>query len=638
MSLVNFSNLDFDQIRTSVKSYLRSNSNFTDYDFEGSNLSILIDILAYNTYLSSYNANMLSNEVFLDSATLRENIVSLAKNVGYVPKSKICSKATVSFYVDLTTFSTNSITLTLKKGLICSSSINFGTESFVFSIPEDITVPISQGIAYFENIQIYEGNFITDYFTVDGLNKSQKFILNNSNIDTTTIRVNVRDSETSSVSKNYKFVDNLTEIKNTDNVFFINEIEDERYELIFGDGIFGSKLLNDNYITSSYIRTNGVLANGVSGFIFIGKFVDNNGVLISPSSPYITTNIPSTGGSDIESISSIKKYAPRVYASQNRAVTASDYEVLMPSIYSETESVSVFGGEDLNPPQYGKVFISIKPVNGSYVPNNVKDNLKISLKKYSVAGIIPEFLDLKYLYIEYYSNVYYNRNLTKNPDDLKTTVTNNIIKYAKSSELNKYGARFKYSKFLKLIDDSDNSITSNITRISLRRDLKVELNSYVQYEICFGNEFYLRDLCNGYNIKSSGFNVSGISGTVYFGDMPNSDGKTGKIFLFKLNSSTEPSIIRQNIGSIDYIKGEIKINLISITQTLKKNSGDFIIQFSVTPRSNDIIGKQDLYLQLDSSTNSSVNMISDTISSGVDPSGSQYIITSSYSDENLTLN
>jgi hypothetical protein len=637
MSLVNFSDLDFDQIRTSIKSFLRANSTFTDYDFEGSNLSMLIDILAYNTYLSSYNANMLSNEVFLDSATLRENVVSLAKNVGYLPKSVISSKATISFFIDLADSTNNPISVTLRKGLVCTSAAVYDNISYTFCIAEDVTVPVSNKIALFNNIQISEGNFVTEFFTVDTLNKSQKFILNNPNIDTNSIRVKVSDSETSSVSRQYKFIDNIANVKNTDDIFFLSEIEDQRYELLFGDGTFGSKLKDNNFITVSYIVANGENANGVSEFTFVGKFVDNNGSTLIIESPLVTTELASTGGSDIESVASIKKYAPRVYSTQNRAVTSSDYEALMPSIYTETESVTVFGGEELDPPQYGKVFISIKPVNGSYVPNNVKDNLKVKLRKYSVAGIVPEFLDLKYLYVEYDSKVYYNSNLTRTPDDLKTNVTSNIVKYSKSSELNKYGARFKYSKFLKIIDDGNNAITSNITRISIRRDLKIELNTLAQYEICFGNEFYVNGNCSGYNIKSSGFNVSGLIGTVYFSDIPNSDRRMGKLVLFQVNTSSQPVIVRENVGVVDYVKGEIRINPIIIINTSKKNSGDFIIQFSTTPRSNDVIGKQDLYLKLDTN-NSRVNMLSDTISSGEDLSGSQYIISSSYADDSLTRN
>jgi hypothetical protein len=598
---------------------------------------MLIDILAYNTYLSSYNANMLSNEVFLDSATLRENVVSLAKNVGYLPKSVISSKATISFFIDLADSTNNPISVTLRKGLVCTSAAVYDNNSYTFCIAEDVTVPVSNKIALFNNIQISEGNFVTEFFTVDTLNKSQKFILNNPNIDTNSIRVKVSDSETSSVSRQYKFINNITNVKNTDDIFFLSEIEDQRYELLFGDGTFGSKLKDNNFITVSYIVANGENANGVSEFTFVGKFVDNNGSTLIIESPLVTTELASTGGSDIESVASIKKYAPRVYSTQNRAVTSSDYEALMPSIYTETESVTVFGGEELDPPQYGKVFISIKPVNGSYVPNNVKDNLKVKLRKYSVAGIVPEFLDLKYLYVEYDSKVYYNSNLTRTPDDLKTNVTSNIVKYSKSSELNKYGARFKYSKFLKIIDDGNNAITSNITRISIRRDLKIELNTLAQYEICFGNEFYVNGNCSGYNIKSSGFNVSGLIGTVYFSDIPNSDRRMGKLVLFQVNTSSQPVIVRENVGVVDYVKGEIRINPIIIINTSKKNSGDFIIQFSTTPRSNDVIGKQDLYLKLDTN-NSRVNMLSDTISSGEDLSGSQYIISSSYADDSLTRN
>jgi hypothetical protein len=636
MSLVNFASLDFDQIKESIKSYLRSNSTFTDYDFEGSNLSILIDVLAYNTYISSYNANMLSNEVFLDGATLRENVVSLARNIGYLPKSVTAPRALISFYIDVTEFESNPVSLTLKQGIVCTTSINFGDRSFVFSIPSDITVPVTNGFALFENIEIYEGIYTVNNFTVDSFNKNQKFVLNNANIDTSTVRVVVREDKNSSISRVYKFVDNISTVKSTDNVFFLNEIEDQRYELIFGDGTFGSKLENDNYIISSYIITSGELGNGIEDFTFSGRLFDNNGSpILTANPPAIIVNQSSQGGSSIESVSSIKKYAPRVYASQNRAVTATDYESLIPQIYPETESVSVFGGEELDPPKFGKVFITVKPKNGSYVPNNVKDNLKVQLRNYSVVGIIPEFIDLKYLYIEYDARVYYNTNLVQNSEDVKSLVTSNIIKYSKSSELNKYGSRFKYSKFLKLIDDSSDSITSNITRIAMRRDMKIQIGSFAEYEICFGNEFHIKNKA-GYNVKSSGFTVSGISGTVYIADTPpaNESESIGNIFLFRFDGQSNPIVIRKSIGNIDYKKGEIRINSINIIDTVKKSFGDNIVQFSAIPKSNDVIGKQDLYIQLDV-TSSSVNMISDVISSGIDISGSQYIVSSSYLNGDL---
>ena len=635
MALVNFTNLDFDQIKTSIRDYLRSNSNFTDYDFEGSNLSTLIDVLAYNTYISSYNANMVSNEVFIDSATLRENVVSLARNIGYVPKSRIASRAIISFFVDTTGFSTNPLTLTIKKGTVCTSSSSFGTESYTFAIPQDVTTPVVDGIASFNDVEVYEGTFLTSNFTVLSENPAppQRYILENANIDTSTISVTVRDTQSSTSSRKFILSDSLFEVISSSRVFFIQEIEDQRYELIFGDGIFGEKLQSQNFIEASYISSNGESGNGISSFTFNGRIVDNNNNLVTNGISLITTVSPSEGGKEIESIDSIKNYAPRIYSSYNRAVTAADYEALIPKIYPETQSVSVFGGEDLTPPQYGKVFITIKPFYGPFVPNSIKDNLKNKLRKYSVAGIVPEILDLKYLYIEYDSTVYYNTNLAPSSDFVKTIVANNINNYANSIELNKYGARFKYSRYQGIIDDTHESITSNITKIQIRRDLRASLNQFANYEICFGNEFHIKNI-NGYNIKSSGFKISGIADTLYMSDIPNQDERTGEIFFFKLDSPTQPAIVRRSVGTIDYIKGEILMNSVNIISTSKSVQGQSIVEIAVVPKSNDVIGLQDLYLQLDINK-STLNMLSDDVSSGADPSGTTYTTTSSYTNGNL---
>ena len=634
MALVNFTNLDFDQIKTSIKDYLRSNSNFTDYDFEGSNLSILIDTLAYNTYISSYNANMVSNEVFIDSATLRENVVSLARNIGYVPRSRKAAQANISFFVDTTGFSTNPITLTLRKGFVCTSALNFGSESYTFTIPDDITVPVVNGIASFDNVTVYEGTFLTTNFTVDSNfpTPPQKFILENANIDTSSIRVNVKDTSTSTNSRKFILSNNIFGVNSTSKVFFIQEIEDQRYELIFGDGIIGEKLENLNYIEVYYISTNGESANGISAFTFNGRIVDNNGSIVSNGISLITTNIASEGGKEIESVSSIKNYATRVYASQNRAVTSLDYEALIPQIYPETDSVSVFGGEELDPPQFGKVFIAIKPFYGPFVPNSIKDNLKRELRKYAVAGIVPEIMDLKYLYVEVDTSIYYNSNLAPGPDFVRSLTLNNINKYADSIELNKYGAKFKYSKYQKIVDDSHASITSNITKVQIRRDLRALLNQPAEYEICYGNQFHIKNV-NGYNLKSSGFTVDGISETVYLSDIPleNTGYTKGSVILFRLDSNSQPVILRNSVGTVDYEKGEILLNPIIINSTEKQIGNDFFVEIAAVPKSNDVIGLQDLYLQLDIN-NSVFNMISDEISSGSDPSGSNYTTTSSYTN------
>ena len=628
MALVNFANLDFDQIKTSIKDYLRSNSNFTDYDFEGSNLSVIIDALAYNTYITSYNANMVANEVFIDSATLRENVVSLARNIGYVPRSRRSARAKISFFVDTSNFTNIPTQLTLKSGVVCTTR-SFGDESYSFVIPSDITVPVTNNIAEFNDIEIYEGTQISQNFIVNSFEPNQRFILDNVGADTRTLSVSVRPSELSTVSRKYTLANSLFDINSESAVFFIQEVEDERYELIFGDGIFGKKLEEPNYITVSYIVSNGSDANGLSSFVFNGTIVDQNDRIITSGLSLITTTEASSLGSEIESVESIKKYSTRIYASRNRAVTATDYEVLIPTIYPETESVSVYGGEDLTPPQFGKVFISIKPYNDRYLSNLIKDNIKRELRQYAVAGIIPEIIDLKYLFIEATANVYYNTNLAPSANFVKSIISLNINSYANSTELNKFGSRFKYSKFLKIIDESHESITSNITNIIMRRDLRASLNTFAEYEICFGNRFHIKNV-NGYNIKSSGFRISGVSDLVYISDVPNQNLETGSINIFKLNSPTQPQIVRRNVGTIDYIKGEIKLFPINIIST-QVNRGTPIIEISTSPYSNDVIGLQDLYLQLDINS-TSINMVSDNIESGADISGTNYNVSSSYSN------
>ena len=636
MPLVNFSNVDFDQIKTSIKDYLRSNSNFTDYDFEGSNLSAIIDTLAYNTYITSYNANMVTNEVFIDSATLRENVVSLARNIGYVPRSRKAAKALVSFTVDCT--NQTSVTLTLKAGIVLTTANKFGGRNYTFAIPEDITVPVlSTGFANFDNIEVYEGTYINQTFTVSSRNPDQKFILPNVGIDSDLIRVIVKDNELSSVRDKYQKFDSLFNVNKDSMVYFLQEIENERYEVIFGDGVFGKKVEEPNFIEVSYITSSGADANGLQNFTFSGRLVDNGETSITTGISLVYTDQSSSGGSSIESIESVKKYAPQIYSSQNRAVTAADFEGLVPRIYAEAESVSAYGGEELSPPRYGEVFISVKPYNGVYLSSAVKDNIKNELRKYSCAGIITKILDLKYLYVETDSTVYYDTSKVASPNTVKNTVVDNITNYGNSTQLNKFGARFKYSKYIGMIDNSQSAITSNITTVYMRRDMEPVLNTYTEYEICYGNRIHIKSE-DGYNIKSSGFKVSGISDMVYFGDLPDKGLKTGKIFLFKLNSPTQPVVVKRSVGIIDYVKGEIKLNPMNFisTKLTRGVTGQEVplIEISMCPYSNDVIGLQDLYLQLDVG-NSTVTMIPDEITSGTNTSGSSYKVTSSYGNGSL---
>lgn len=631
MPLVNFSNVDFDGIKQSIKDYLRTNSNFTDYDFEGSNLSAIIDTLAYNTYISSYNANMVSNEVFLDSATLRENVVSIARNIGYLPRSRKSSKTNISFSVDVS--SSNISTLTLKSGPLALSASNFNKQSFTFCTMEDITVPVdSTGTAVFDNINVCEGSYLNSVFVVNSSLPNQRFVLPNSGIDTNNIRVLVRDSSTSTVTRKYTQYDNLIGVDTDTPLYFLRETEAERYEVLFGDGVFGKSIEEPNQIEVTYLSCSGSVANGLSSFTYIGSLIDQNGATVTSGISGLTVNSVSSGGAEIESVESIKKLAPNIYASQNRAVTSTDFETLIPRIYPETESVSAYGGEESDPPQYGKVFISIKPYNGVFISDEVKRNIQLELRKYSVAGIVSEIIDLKYLFIEVDTNVYYNSNLTSGSSQVVTSVTNNIINYANSTQLNKFGARFKYSKFIKVVDDSNEFITSNITIIHMRRDLSPSQNQFVEYSIGFGNQIHIKSQI-GFNIKTSGFTVSGISGTVYMGDSPNADLRTGTIFLFRLNSPTEPVIVKRNIGTIDYVKGLISLNPLNVLST-EVVRGAPLIEVSACPHSNDIIGLQDLYLQMDPSK-LNVTPIPDSISSGSDVSGGTYTVSSSYSNGSL---
>jgi len=638
MPLSNFTNLDFNQVKTTLREYLKENSSFTDYDFEGSNLSTILDVLAYNTYITSYNANMVANEVFIDSATLRENVVSLARNIGYTPKSRKAARATITFFINTGNLSPAPATITLQKGVVASSSSSFGSQSFVFSILEDVTVPVVNDTAQFNNIPIYEGNLVSSNFTYNARNPEQKFILDNVGIDSDLMTVSVKPNQQSSRSVKYSIQNSLFDIDGDSTVYFIQEVDDERYQVIFGDGIFGKKLEDSNFITVSYITSSGDAANGVNNFKFSGRLQYNRNsadYVVTSGISALTTGITASGGESIEGVESIKKFAPRIYASQNRALTANDYETLIPArIYPETESISVFGGEELVPPQYGKVFISIKPRFGDFLPNLMKENIKAKLKQYAVAGIVPEILDLKYLYLEIDSKVYYNTNLAPSAAAVSTIVQNNANKYSESSEMNKYGARFKYSKFLKIIDDSHEAVTSNITTVKMRRDLRVVTNAFAEYSIGFGNEFYIKSM-DGYNIKSSGFNIAGINEPVYLGDLPDTNRINGTVFLFTVPSigSQSPTIVRRNAGTINYVSGVITLNPVNIL-TAKDKDGVQIIEVEATPLSNDVVGLQDLYLQLDIG-GSNVEMIVDEISSGLDPSASNYIVSPSYVNGNL---
>ena len=631
MPFTKYTNLDFDQIKTSIKDYLRANSTFTDFDFEGSNFSVLIDTLAYNTYITAFNSNMVVNESFLDSATLRENVVSLAGNIGYVPRSRTASTAQISFNV---TTSTNTPTLTLKAGIVCVGSTNDTT--YTFAIPEDVTANVVSGTASFSNVNVFQGIFLTKQFQYDG-SLDQRFVLNNSFVDTSTLKVYIKKTEQSGLGVEYFLSENIFDVDKNSRIFFINEVQDEKYELRFGDGLIGKKPgdavgSDGTIITANYIITDGRDGNGASSFSFSGTLEDASSNIIDPGTVTITTNQSSINGGDIEPIDSIKYYAPRLYSSQYRAVTSRDYETIIKKIYPDTESVSVVGGEEMDPPQFGVVQISIKPKNGTFVSDFNKTQILSKLKQFTVSGINQKITDLKILHVELNSSVYYNYSQVSNSDTLKTSVTNSLQKYSESLDLNKFGGRVRYSKLQQVIDNTDTAITSNITRIIIRRDLKPVLNKFAQYELCYGNQFHVNS--KGFNIKSTGFKISGETDTVYITDIPNADLKSGNLSIVKEVSDNETRVIVKSAGTVDYLKGEIILGTINITSTSLSNG---LIEIQAFPESNDVVGLRDLYISLNISK-STINIVRDVIASGDEISGTRFVsdfYTSSYSNGNL---
>ena len=621
MSFNQFTNLDFASLRAQIKDYLRVNSEFADFDFEGSNFSTLIDLLAYNSYITAYNTNMAVNECFLDSATLRENVVSLARNIGYVPRSARSAQAVVNFSVDLSTNDTK--ILTLKAGQV-ALGVQAGS-NYIFSIPDDFVATTGvNNIAAFDNLRIYEGIYLQKTFQIDYSQPNQRYVLPNANIDATSIRVTV----TSTTNEIYSLYNNILQVDSTSKLFLIQEIEDEKYEILFGDGIIGKKPPAGSIVTVTYIVTNGKLGNGARNFSFVGILRDDTDATITSGMSVLTTSQKSENGDNIEDISTIKYLAPRIYSSQYRAVTANDYTGIIPFVYPNVDSVTAYGGEELDPPEYGKVFISIKPKDGSFLSQITKDDISRQLKQYSIAGIKPEIIDLKYLYVEVDTTVYYNTNATSEVSELLTAVTKTLTTYSQSSDINSFGGRFKYSKVIGLVDNSARGITSNITRVKMRRNILPELNTFATYELCYGNAFY--DQPNGYGIRSTGFTVSGIDGTLYLGDIPTAGTTVGKLVFFKLVNNL-PLIVKNDAGTVDYVHGEINLDVVNITGA-SLSSG--VIEVEAIPDSNDIIALKDLYLQLDV-PNSTVSALPDVISSGENTSATAYVKTSSYASESI---
>ena len=587
MPYTQVANLDFNQIKASLKEYMRAQSDFTDYDFEGSTLSVLLDTLAYNTYYTAFNTNMVVNELFIDSATLRDNVVAIAKQLGYRPKSATSPTAYVSFTVTYSNPTTDT-ELLLKKGT--GFTATYENRLFNYVVLEDVKAQVANGVATFSDVAINEGTQLTNTFTVNSASKSQRFVLDNQNIDTNTISVRVYPTG-GSFNEPYLVADNILGVDATSKVFFLDEIEDERYEILMGDGVLGKKLENNARIEVSYLVTSGPESNGVRTFTFSGVLENPDGV--SPSSFTIALNsiVAAAGGEEIESTKKIKNTAPKAYGTQDRAVTAQDYEAIVRKVYPATSDIIIFGGEDQDPPQYGKVFIVLKPTDASYLTSLTKNKIVADLKKYVVASVEPQIIDPSILYVEMTSKIYYNSLITdQTPTQIRDKVIGSVQAYIDTSDTEKFNGKFRYSKFVGVIDDADVSINSNLTSLTMRKDFYPSLNSTFYYEICFQNAFD-KD-CDDPILSSTGFRVT---------EYPNFDvyveDRNGKIVLYRLDTVTGDKVVLDNdIGDIEYDKGELKMYNLTI---IKGSFFDKRISVRVKPLSNDIKAMREVYLDVD---------------------------------------
>jgi hypothetical protein len=608
--------LEFNQIKAQIKEYLRSQSQFSDYDFEGSSLTVLIDALAYNTYYTSVNANLAVNEGFLETAVLRENVVKLARMIGYTPKSARSARTTVNISVQTVFPYPKSVTMAA--GLVLNFT-GLDNNNFVFSIPTDVTQSVDSltGIAAFNDTVLYEGLYLTDTF-VKNTAERQRFILTNERVDTTSMIVQVTSG---TVTEKYLQATDITKIDANSKVFFLEESEYQIPEILFGDGVVGKSLVNGDVVTVKYTTSGGTGANGLKVFENIGTFRDNLNNSITSGISITATSFPD-GGSEPETTEAIKFSAPKFYSAFGRAVSTRDYEAIVPQIYPNVASIACYGGEEAEPPEFGKVFLAIKPRNADKLSLSEKNSVLKKLREYSVAAIQPTIIDPSILYVDLTSFVYYNPNITrKTPAELKNLIITTLTVLNSSGEFNKFGGKFKYSKIQNIIDDAERSITSNITRISMRKNITVDLNTRVNYKICYGNRINQQTSTNP-AVISSGFKIVGDDINTYY---LNDDG-SGTLRLYYVKGTGEFEYVDGLWGTIDYDMGEIVINDLIIQST---NVANNTLQIKATPKSNDLVSLRETYITM-GIDNSVITVVEDTISSGSNLSGTGVIPESSY--------
>jgi hypothetical protein len=601
---INVAELDFDAIKQNIKTFLKGQDTFQDYDFEGSGMSVLMDVLAYNTHYNALYNNMTINEMFLDSASKRNSVVSLSKMLGYVPRSAICSKATVS--LTLTTPTVGPSVLTLPAYSTFSTSVNGVQYTFYNTSSYTIT---GAGTQYtFPDIKIIEGTPLTFNWEVTA---GSIYVIPNSTIDLTTLKVQVQESSSSSIFETYTNGNDITIANSTTRVYFVKEIDDGLYQLTFGDGVIGKKLDNGNVVHIEYMASNLSAPNGARLFNYTGT------TLISNATNNISTSVVATGGAAAEDIESIRFNAPRTYAAQNRAVTPEDYKAVIYSALPNAKSVAVWGGEDNNPPVYGKIFVCVKPVDASKLTTAEKSNLiSTILNSKNVVSVQPEIVDADSINIALNVTAYYNdRETTRTAEELKTIITNTIFDYD-TNELERFESIFKFSKLSRLIDTCESSIVSNITTVALRRKMTPRYNVSAQYLINLINPIFFSEVPGG-SISTTGFYISGSDELHYLDD----DG--GNLRLIKYGSTANKVVVNPQIGFINHQGGVIDIRNLHITAL-----ADVDFEISIKPASNDVVSALTSIAQI-ARDHLTVNVIADKTANGDLRAGYNYTFSNS---------
>jgi len=610
------SELDFENIKASLRRFLSNQNEFKDYDFEGSSLSILLDLLSYNTHYLAYNANFVANEMFLDTAELRSSVASLAKLVGYTPNSARAPIADLRLVIN----DGSGSTISVPAGTKFTTTIDDVSYSFV-SIDNKTITPVD-GVYTLQSLNVYEGTYVNYNYTVDTADVDQRFLIPSDRVDTTTLKVSIQNSVSDTTTNTFTKATSITELDSTSKVYFLQEAEDGQYEIYFGDGVIGQALTDGNIITISYVVTNKTEANGASSFSISGSISGFTNITI-------TVNSDAQGGSEPEAISSIKQNVPNFYAAQDRAVTVEDYKVKVKELYANTQAVSAWGGEDNETPFYGRVYISILPTSGSNLTDATKTSLVTQLKKYSVASVTPVIVDPETTYILLTTTVKYDEQATtKSSDTLKSDVTTTITNYNLNT-LQKFDSMFRHSKLIGLIDDTDNSILSNVTTIKFRKSFVPTLGSSTKYTISFNNAFYNPHTGHRANVggilQSSGFKINGDATNIWFLD----DDGSGNVRRYRLVGSVR-TYAAQNQGTINYSTGQIVINSLNIASIENiRSAASTVIELTVEPNSNDIVPVRNQVLEIDVA-NSTINVEADALVGGSANAGIGYTTTSSY--------